>query len=146
VLIDDQYYFIGSASGENCNCFIHSLRQCLGIIVNENAVRRSLQEEFSDSCCPDCTRTGEKCTRECMKVYSDNYLNTDHWAAVLTAIGRFASTWILRGKCEGPSWSNPVACVVLGSFGEVTFSKTKKRRSICFEVGFCRKVIVFQGF
>ena len=79
-------YYVGTASGDGCNCLVYSLLQCTGIgVVNVDAVRRDLMVEFHLPCGPAC---GRNCTRSCTKVYADNYLTTDHWDAVLRLLGR----------------------------------------------------------
>ena len=81
--LDEACYYLGFASGDNCNCFIYSLLQCVDVKVDVDAVRASLQFEFVDPCGPGC---GVSCLNNCMKVTKNNYLNTDHWSAVLKYI------------------------------------------------------------
>ena len=92
VLIDGDYYFLGHSSGEDNNCFIHTLRQCLNIVVSVEAVRAALTKEFHAPCGPTCDDTGLGCTDTCMKVYSTNYLTTDHWEAVIRLLGKHCMT------------------------------------------------------
>ena len=96
VLVDDDYYFVAGASGVGSNCLIHTLRQCLGVIVNVDAVRADLMREFTTPCSPTCHPSGARCTRACTKVYEENYLNTDHWEAVVRLLGRHCATGRLR--------------------------------------------------
>ena len=70
---------------------MYSLQRCLGVDVDVEAVRRNLKEEFSVRCGVACAPHGLTCQGDCMKVYDENYLNTDHWEAVIRLIGRHSS-------------------------------------------------------
>ena len=88
VEIDGFYFSLGQASGENCNCFIHSLRQVLNVDVSVLAIRQDLMQEFPTRCGPLCSASGPPdCSRGCLKVYADSYLCTDHWQSVLRLLG-----------------------------------------------------------
>ena len=91
VKIDAAYYYLGFASGAGCNCLVESLRQCLDVSVNAQAVRNDLKQEFSTACGVNCHHSGSRCEQNCMKVYDKNYLSTDHWEAVIRLIGRHAA-------------------------------------------------------
>jgi hypothetical protein len=88
VEIDGFYFSLGQASGENCNCFIHSLRQVLNVDVSVLAIRQDLMQEFPTRCGPLCSASGPPdCSHGCLKVYADSYLCTDHWQSVLRLLG-----------------------------------------------------------
>ena len=87
VRIDGSYFSLGQASGESCNCFIHSLRQSLNVDVNVSAIRQALMLEFPTTCGALCSALGENCSRTCLKVYSNSYLCTDHWQSVVRLLG-----------------------------------------------------------
>jgi hypothetical protein len=71
-------FFVGKASGEGCNCLIHALSQCLGIITNIDNVRQDLIKQFSSS-------DGR------MKVARKTFLELEyHWLEVLRGIFRHA--------------------------------------------------------
>ena len=133
VRLDDGCYFLARASGENCNCLIHSLRQCLNLVVNVDAVRRSLQREFSDPCGAGCDRTGRRCARGCMKVYADNFLSTDHWKAVLKYIGEFA--WTGRIDFDAEQFCLRVIDLTWAAHGVVEGNPAGRRLTVARENG-----------
>ena len=87
LLIDGEYYSLGGATGSHNNCLIDTLRQCLNMMANVEAVRLRLMREFDTRCGPLCRESGENCTATCTKVYRRNYLTTDHWEAALRLLG-----------------------------------------------------------
>ena len=89
IRLEDGLYFVGSASGDGCNCLINSLLQCInwGGRVHVKSVRRSLMREFSQRCGPQCNPLVEgahrPCRPDCMRVVEGSYLLAEHWSAVL---------------------------------------------------------------
>lgn len=78
VRVSQRDYLVGQASGAGCNCLIHSLSQCLGIVTNMAAVREDLIKEFGSS-------PGR------MKVGAGTFLELEHhWVAVLRGIFKHA--------------------------------------------------------
>ena len=74
VFVNGARYYIGSASGEGCNCLINTLDQLLGTGVPSRFVRADLQREFSTS--PD-------------RVTEGNYLDLRaHWEAIVRSLSR----------------------------------------------------------
>ena len=95
--IDGVHCYLGHADGSANNCLIDTLCKVLCVDADVAAVRRDLMAEFPPRCGPHCSPRGVPlCTTTCTKVYYMNFLTTDHWEAVLRAIGRHC----ISGACE----------------------------------------------
>ena len=92
VLIDGSYYYLGASDGSENDCLIHSLRQCVGVMVNVPAIRRALMQEFSTPCGPTCHPSRFLCSRSCSKVHARNFLGDELCSSILRLLGKHCVT------------------------------------------------------
>ena len=93
VEVEGEVYTLGSASDSANNCFIDTLRQCMGINADIALVRKDMRQEFDVPCGPTCNRLGNTCAQDCSRVWQDNFLCLDlHWRAVIRLLGKHCSS------------------------------------------------------